>query len=183
MTIFLDSNTAEKIEKIRNSRRTDIVELVRDIGENPETFFEGGDWSELDFSQSDLTGVSFTGAILVGVTLMSDQVDKVSKSNPTRFSTSEVRRRAPKRTIDKQSARRSKKRNSARFVLEVAEEMRSEIKVSVSQLAAASNISRDTVYKVLKGIPTQRISCEKVVIGLQKLGAKHVNYDQIREVS
>lgn len=82
----------------------------------------------------------------------------------------------------KATSNKKPKKNGARFVLDDAENMRAELAVNVSKLAEASNLNRETVKKVLAGEATQRVSCEKVVRGLKKLGHETVSTDNISEM-
>ena len=60
-----------------------IIEMCREIGENPATFFEGHDWSGLDLRPcGDLSEVSFKGAVMDGVTCTSAQAKAIQASGP-----------------------------------------------------------------------------------------------------
>lgn len=74
------------------------------------------------------------------------------------------------------------KKNTARFYVPGVDDLRADVAASVSALASAASLSRDTVKKVLDESPTQKVSCEKVLAGLRKLGCEAATIDRIEEV-
>ncbi len=60
----VDSRTEVQIHQLDNSTGGEWISLVQLIGEDPSSFFEYGNWSDCDFSMSDMRSVSFKGAII-----------------------------------------------------------------------------------------------------------------------
>ncbi len=55
-----------KLQRLEASRCDDWISSLLEIGEDPHTFFEHSDWRNVDFSMSDMRGISFRGAVLDG---------------------------------------------------------------------------------------------------------------------
>ena len=84
MTLKLDRKSIDQIKLLRASQAPTMIEMARDIGEDPATFFEGGDWSQLDIRPCDVRGVSFADAILNNIEVYDDQIDLILSTNPRR---------------------------------------------------------------------------------------------------
>ncbi|SFQ55736.1 Lrp/AsnC family transcriptional regulator [Donghicola eburneus] len=80
--VSFDKEGSNAAIEIVNGDMTDPVAAVERVGLNPQEFFEGFDWSDMDFRKSDLSNVSFLGAILDGVYLYEDQLQTVLDTNP-----------------------------------------------------------------------------------------------------
>lgn len=74
MRIELKSSYGEKLRALDESPGQDWITLVKAAGEDPLTFFEDRDWTGRNFSQSQMKGISFRGAIVDGAVFrISDQ--------------------------------------------------------------------------------------------------------------
>jgi len=82
MGFRLTKTTANALKTIRESKSTNVVDMALEIGADPTTFFEGGDWSGLDLRDCELNGVSFRGAIIDGVKVYADQYKMIMLSEP-----------------------------------------------------------------------------------------------------
>lgn len=82
MTIKLPHATFAVLDALEESAAENLVQMAVDIGQNPETFFEDEDWSDIDLTTSDVTGVSFRGATLDRVKLYADQWEAISMTKP-----------------------------------------------------------------------------------------------------
>lgn len=82
MTFKLNPKTSAQIRKLRASKAPTIIEMAREIGEDPSTFFEGEDWSGLDLRPCDLNGVSFARATLDDITAFDDQIATIRQTGP-----------------------------------------------------------------------------------------------------
>jgi len=93
--------------------------MAREIGEDPARFFEGEDWSGLDFRPCDLTGVSFARAIMDDVILYDDQYKLVSASEPRSLRTPKIYKRPsiPARVFGQLVRERRKARGWSQEVL------------------------------------------------------------------
>jgi len=82
MKIDIDKVTISKIKIVLASSSENIIDMAIEIGEDVFSFFEGGDWSDLDLRECELDGVSFSGSILDGAILYEDQLPIIKKTNP-----------------------------------------------------------------------------------------------------
>lgn len=82
MNFEIRKETARKIRAINNSFDLDLVSMCRQIGEDPTTFFEFGDWDDIDFRESDLTNVSFRGARLRRILVYAEQLNVIRSTDP-----------------------------------------------------------------------------------------------------
>jgi hypothetical protein len=82
MKIPLDPTTQSKIEKVLSSEATSIVQMAIEIGENPKSFFENGDWSGIDFRTAKISGVSFNGARMDDIKVYKHQYVQILSTNP-----------------------------------------------------------------------------------------------------
>ena len=82
MTVRLDPRSARQIRTLLESEAPTLVDMAREIGEDPATFFEGEDWSGLDLRPCDLAGISFAGAVMDGVTVHPDQERTIRATRP-----------------------------------------------------------------------------------------------------
>lgn len=82
MSFKLDPQSARQIRAILASDKSNIIEMALEIGENPATFFEGEDLSDLDLTGCDLSNISFCDANMNGVTVTQDQADAIKKTKP-----------------------------------------------------------------------------------------------------
>lgn len=105
MKIPLDSQTVQKISDVLDSNEMSIVQMAVDIGEDPQTFFEFGDWSGIDFRHSDISRVSFRGARLDGVKIFQSQQDLMEATNPKSMLEPQVFGNVTVQTKDVQTAR------------------------------------------------------------------------------
>ncbi len=80
--ISFDEESSDAVNEIVSGDMTDPVAAVERAGLNPQEFFEGFDWSDMDFRKSDLSNVSFLGAILDGIYIYEDQLPVILGTNP-----------------------------------------------------------------------------------------------------
>ncbi|MEM9360363.1 MAG: DnaA N-terminal domain-containing protein, partial [Pseudomonadota bacterium] len=62
--IILDKATSDIIIEILHDSLEDPVSAIKSAGIDTSYFFEFGDWRGMDFSMSDLSGISFRGALM-----------------------------------------------------------------------------------------------------------------------
>lgn len=82
----LTAAEARALEMFEADDLSDPVALVERAGRNKATFFEYGRFHGLDVSRSDISGVSFRGAILTGTILRKDQMAQITATGPRQFS-------------------------------------------------------------------------------------------------
>ena len=82
MSFRLDPASARQIRTLLTSDAPDMIAMCREIGEDPAVFFEGEDWSDLDLTQSDLTGVSFHDAVMDRVRVTAAQAAMIRATGP-----------------------------------------------------------------------------------------------------
>ncbi|WP_116132168.1 Lrp/AsnC family transcriptional regulator [Tropicimonas sp. IMCC34043] len=80
--LSFDEESSNAVIEIVNGDMTDPIAAVERVGLNPQEFFEGFDWSDMDFRRSDLSSVSFLGAILDGIYIYEDQLPVILGTNP-----------------------------------------------------------------------------------------------------
>ena len=61
--------------------------------------------------------------------------------------------------------------------------MRAQLGVTPNRLAGAAGCAAETTQYVLDETPRTKTVCERVIIGLQKLGHQTANFNQIEEVT
>ena len=61
---------------------SDPVRLMEAAGCDVSSFFEYGDWRGVDFRNSDLNGVSFLGADMLGALVTEAQLEQIAATNP-----------------------------------------------------------------------------------------------------
>lgn len=82
MPFVLNPHRSEQVRKLKGTMSTDIISMAVEIGENPATFFEGGDWSGLDLTKTDVSRTSFCGATMNGITVFQFQFDQICATGP-----------------------------------------------------------------------------------------------------
>ena len=80
--IVLSSIELRALEAALTGDASDPVSLMRSAGIDVSSFFEYGDWRQVDFTNSDLSGVSFRGSDMREAILTTDQVSVVLATKP-----------------------------------------------------------------------------------------------------
>lgn len=62
----IDRETSDKLQRLEQSSGVDWISIIREVGEDPSTFFDNGLWVNVDFSMSDMSRVKFNGATVEG---------------------------------------------------------------------------------------------------------------------
>ena len=129
---------------------SDPVLAVEHAGGDTTVFFEHFDWSHMDFRQSDVSHVSFAGAILDGAHFYEDQLKVVLASNPKSTKNLQVSRR-PQRSTKSQLDQEGKVHRRLdpldRLLLELVQQ---DGRVPVANLASELSISTEKVLKRLQ---------------------------------
>lgn len=81
-SIHLTNQESLAIATVLNGDASDPVALVKAAGLNVATFFEFGDWTNVDFRRSNLENVSFYGSTLNGASFLESQISQVASTNP-----------------------------------------------------------------------------------------------------
>lgn len=77
-----DHSESDTFHKILGSKSEDIVAVANEAGFDMETFFSFGHWQKVNFSGSDVLGISFQGSDISGACFRVEQLNAVIASKP-----------------------------------------------------------------------------------------------------
>lgn len=84
--IRLSEEYWQAFRKIQEGSLEDPISLISEAGLDKSTFFENGVFSDLDFTKSDITGVSFKNSTLTRVKLTHNQLEYINTTSPKHVS-------------------------------------------------------------------------------------------------